>query len=94
MQISQTLRPSHIPPFPHPDEPIEPREEDLVEVDGDEADEVYSGPGGVDEGLFALQGADFNEELAARIILQDQFISSEEDVGYWPLGAEAVVADE
>ena len=32
----------------------------------------------VDDGLFAMQGDGFNEELAARIMLQDQLGGDEE----------------
>lgn len=69
LQISQTLRPTPI--LPSLNEPAEPCEEDL-EGNGDDAREVDGDAGGVDGGLFGLQGTEFDEELAARIMLQDQ----------------------
>lgn len=77
MQISQTLRPTSI--LPSLNEPDEPSEENL-EGDGDDAGEVDGDPRGVDDGLFALQGPEFDEELAARIMVQDQLSGDEDHV--------------
>ena len=72
MDISQVL--GSIPLPLSPDEPIDTAEEPLEEGAGGSTE-------GLDDGLFALQGDDFDEELAARIMLQDELGGGEGDVG-------------
>lgn len=55
-----------------PDEPNDTSEEGFEDA-GDRAAE------GVDDGLFALQGEGFDEEIAARIMLQDELGGDEEN---------------
>lgn len=55
-----------------PDEPIDTSEEGFEEAGGGATE-------GVDDGLFALQGECFDEELAARIMLQDELGGGEEN---------------
>lgn len=80
LRIAKTLRQNHVSRSQgEPTEPTEPTEGGL-EGDGDDAGGVDGDPGEVDDGLFALQGDDFDEELAERIMLQDQFVGTEDEL--------------
>ena len=79
LQISHILRPISIP------SPIEgtletgnlPTGEDALE------DEDGSGPEEVDDGFCALQGEEFDQELAERIMMQDEFGGDEGHGDNW-----------
>lgn len=72
MELSHAL--GSIPLSLSPDEPTDTYDEQLGEDPG-------GGVEGVDDALFTLQGDDFDEELAARIILQDEFGGAGGDAG-------------
>jgi len=73
LEVSQTLQ--SIPLPLSSDEPIDTGEEGPLEESGESIQGVD------DDGPFGLQGDDFDQELAARIMLQDEFGSGEGHIG-------------
>ena len=87
MEISQVLRPVVV--FSSLEEPLDNTTEDIGDDIGGGSSENADGADleGVDDGPFGLQGDDFDEELAARIMLQDGFDGGEGHVD-WVQGVE------